>query len=284
MEAAAKVGAADATASAPSVHLDFFPECDETAIYETLERNMAQVLAAVTLGRSLRNTAGIKVRTPLAEMLVHNPHDAEAAWLRDEELVALVRDELNVKKITPIESADDYISSSVKPEYAVLGKRFGKSMKQVALVLESLAPAQIASLAADGDVTVELEGKKEIIKREEVQILQRTRQGFVTGTEGACTIILDTNLTKALISEGMARDIVNRIQNFRKESGFEVSDRIEIGYKAPAEVAEIFETYGDHIRSEILAERMQTGEQADWPFTTKFNLNEYDVNLWMRKV
>jgi isoleucyl-tRNA synthetase len=272
------------TGDAPSVHLTDFPAVDEKAIDTLLERNMERVLCCVTLGRAIRNKACIKVRTPLAAMFVHNPYKAECAWIEDKNLTCLVLDELNVKTISAVESTDDFISYSVKPEYSMLGKRFGKNMKQAAQVLEGLDAAGIAELRGDGQVTVEINGKKEVIEREEVQILQQTADGFVAETEGNNTIILDTRLSKSLIREGMARDLVNRIQNFRKESGFEVSDRIVVSYKAPDEIREVFDEYGEHIRTEILAERVEVGEQSGWSCKTDFTLDSYSVELWMERV
>ncbi len=267
-----------------SVHLERFPECDEKAIDTPLERNMEHVLGAVTLGRAIRNKAGIKVRTPLAAMFVYNPYRGETSWIEDRELAGLVLDELNIKEIKAVESTGEYVSYNVKPEYSMLGKRFGRNMKQAAEVLESLDAGSIAVLREEGEVTVEINGKKEVIEREEVQILQQTADGFVAETEGNNTIILDTRLTKTLIREGMARDIVNRIQNFRKESGFEVSDRIRISYDAPAEVREVFDEYNDHICSETLAENIETGERTGWKHTTVFKLDDYDVELWMERI
>ena len=276
--------AAGAEGAAPSVHLADFPAVDEKAIDTPLERNMEQVLRAVTLGRAIRNKAGIKVRTPLAAMFVYNPYKGETTWIADGELASLVTDELNVKRVDVTEGLDDYITYSIKPEYSMLGKRFGKNMKQAAEILESLDADGISNLLEDGEITVEINGKKEVIEREEVQILQQIAEGFLAETEGNYTIILDTRLTKSLISEGTARDIVNRIQNFRKESGFEVSDRIMISYKAPAEIREVFEEYGDHICSETLAEGIDTGEQAGWQHAIAFKLNDYDVELWMKRL
>jgi isoleucyl-tRNA synthetase len=267
-----------------SVHLERFPGYDEKAIDTPLERNMEHVLGAVTLGRAIRNKAGIKVRTPLAAMFVYNPYRGETAWIDDGELASLVLDELNIKEIKAVESTEEYISYSVKPEYSMLGKRFGRNMKQAAEVLESLDARSITSLRGEGEITVEINEKKEVIEREEVQILQQTAEGFVAETEGNSTIILDTHLTKTLIREGMVRDLVNRIQNFRKESGFEVSDRIRISYNAPAEVREVFDEYNYHICSETLADRIETGERTGWQHTTVFRLNDYDVELWMERI
>ncbi len=267
---------------APSIHLEAYPKAADTLIDKDLENKMQGILDAVTLGRAVRNKKGIRVRTPLAELLLYNSYRGDLAWTEDGELAALVRDELNVKAITILETTGDYISYSVKPDYAVLGKRLGKSMKDAAKALDGLGADQLGTLLSSGEITIDIGEKKETIKREEVQILQHTTEGFAAETEGSLTAILDTRLSPELLREGMARDIVNRIQNFRKDSGLEVSDRIALSYKAQAEAGEVFKEYGDHIRAETLAEHLEEGEQ-DWEFATKFSVDKNEVALWMKR-
>jgi isoleucyl-tRNA synthetase len=266
-----------------SVHLEGYPECDERLIDADLERKMAGVLQAVTVGRAVRNKVGIKVRTPLAEMFVHVHSKKDLDWLGDPKLASLVSDELNVKKISSLETTEGYISSQVKPDFAQLGKRLGKNMKAVAEMLSGLPVERISSFVAEGEVSIEIDEKKEVIKLEEVQILQHSAEGFEAESEGGLTVILDTRLTPELVREGMARDLVNRIQNFRKESGLEVSDRIELSYEAPEQIAGVFEEYRDHICSETLAERLEKGEK-DWHFRTALTLDGAQATLWLRRV
>jgi len=265
-----------------SVHLEDFPVLDESSVDRELERRMAGVLRAVTVGRAVRNKAAIKVRTPLKEMLVHAPSERDLDWMRDPELAALVADELNVKKITSIDDTKSYITHQVKPDFAQLGKRLGKKMKTAAAALGNLADMDISSLLETGEVAIEVDDEKEIIKLEEVQILQRVEEGFAAESEGGLTVILDTRLTPELVREGIARDIINRIQNFRKESGLEVSDRIALSFEASGEIDQVFESYGDHICSETLAEKLEKGEK-DWHFNTALTLNDTEVRLWMKK-
>jgi isoleucyl-tRNA synthetase len=266
-----------------SVHLEGYPQPDERLIDGELERKMAGVLHAVAVGRAVRNRAGIKVRTPLAEMLVHGRSAKDLDWLGDPELAALVADELNVKKITPLETTEDYISSMIKPDYALLGKRLGARMKRAAEVLTGLDQDQVSAFAAAGEISIEIDEKKEVIQLEEVQILQHSAEGFAAESEGGFTGILDTRLTPELVREGMARDLINRIQNFRKESGLEVSDRIELSYEAPEGIADVLEEYQDHICSETLSEKLEKGEK-DWHFKTALTLDGAQVTLWMRRV
>ncbi|MBN2185098.1 MAG: isoleucine--tRNA ligase [Candidatus Krumholzibacteriota bacterium] len=266
-----------------SIHLAGFPEVDPSIIDETLEKNMDEVRKAVTIGRAVRNKSGIKVRTPLSGIFVHDSGKGELGWFNDDEMVNLVLDELNVKRAEQIGNTDDFISTSVKPDYSVLGKRFGKGMKAVANILENLSDESVRELVEKEKVTVEIDEKTEVITLDEVQIVQDTAEGFSAETEGGLTIILDIRMTPELIREGMARDLVNRIQNLRKDSGFEVSDRIELSYKVTDEIAEVFDLFGEHIRSETLTESLVQGEK-DWEFSTEFDLNDNKVELWVRRV
>ena len=266
-----------------SVHLERYPGVDEEPIDQDLERKMRSILQVVSLGRAVRNKVGIKVRTPLANMYVHHPNKGETDWMEDAELNALVRDELNVKACKLIGSTDQFITKSVRPDYSSLGKRLGKNMKQASQLLENLDKSRIGELLTAGEIALEIDEKKEVIKREEVQILQQTEEGFEAETDGSLTVIMETVMTLELIKEGMARDLINRIQNFRKESGLEVSDRIELSYQAPEDVAEVLREFGDHVCSETLADHIEEGEK-DWKFHITIPLNEYQVELWMRRL
>jgi isoleucyl-tRNA synthetase len=275
--------AVGAGSGASSVHLERYPEVDQACIDADLEKKMAGVLKAVSLGHSLRNSAQIKVRTPLAQMFVASPYQAETDWLASEEFAFLVRDELNIKKITLVDDPGAYITYKVKADFSKLGKRLGKNMKQAARILEALDSAHIKEFLSTGEISIELDGEKEVITKEEVQILQETAEGFIAGVEGGLTVILDRRLTAELVKEGLAREIVNRIQNFRKDSGLEVSDRIELSFRAAEEVSVVFTEFGEHICMETLAEKLDEGER-DWQYQTAFKAGEYTIELWMRRI
>ncbi|MBN2070899.1 MAG: isoleucine--tRNA ligase [Candidatus Krumholzibacteriota bacterium] len=266
-----------------SIHLSHFPKFDEAMIDEKLEKDMDEVRKAVTIGRAVRNKAGIKVRTPLSRILLHSSSKGALGWLDDEGLVSLLLDELNVKAVESVASTDDFIRSSVKPDYSILGKRFGKNMKAAANVIGNLSRESISELVEKEKVSVEIDEKKEVISLDEVQVHQDTEEGFSAESEGGLTIILDIKMTPELIKEGIARDLVNRIQNLRKDSGFDVSDRIELSYDAPDEIAEVFDLYGDHISSETLAERISRGKQ-EWDSRAEIDLEKHKIELWVKLV
>jgi isoleucyl-tRNA synthetase len=276
-----KAGSTDGTL-ADSVHLRLFPTVETSSLDADLEKRMAGVLRAVSVGHALRNSAGIKVRTPLAEMFVSTAYRGEVEWLDSDEFAFLVRDELNIKSITFLDDPGAYVTHRAKADFSKLGKRLGKGMKSAARLIEGLDPKSLKDLLTTGEITIDLDGKKETISREEVQILQETAEGFTAAADGDLTVILDTRLTPELVREGMARDFVNRIQNFRKDSGLEVSDRIELSYRAPAEVSVVFREFGNHICTETLAARLDEGEK-NWQFKTSFEAGGHAVELWMRR-
>jgi len=281
-KASAGAAAAAGTDGAESVHLRLFPAVDESRIDAGLEKKMAGVLRAVSMGHSLRNAAAVKVRTPLAELFVSTPYRSEVEWLESEAFAFLVRDELNIKKIKFLDDPGAYVTYRAKADFAKLGKRLGKSMKLAAKLLEELDQKAVKDLLTTGEIALDLDGRKETVSREEVQILQETAEGFTAAAEGDLTVVLDTRLTSELVKEGLAREIVNRIQNLRKDSGLEVSDRIELSYRAPDEVSVVFREFGQHICSETLAGALREGEQA-WDFKTSFEAGEHTVELWMRR-
>ncbi|MCD6379713.1 isoleucine--tRNA ligase [bacterium] len=264
-----------------SVHLRSYPKCNEELIDRELERKMQEVLQVVIAGRAARNKAGIKVRTPLSELLVCSADSGKVDWLDDEEYAALVHDELNVKKISYIESADDYISLTAKPEFSLLGKRFGKKIKEVSQAIGKLDKTRLKKLEAVGEISIDIDGKGEKFKAEEIKVFRQTIENFEVETESEITVVLNTMLTPGLIKEGMARDIVNRVQNLRKDSGFEISDRIVLSYKADEEVKEVFTEFDDYIRGETLAESIDNSSK-NWPFVTEFELNGFNVVLWTK--
>jgi isoleucyl-tRNA synthetase len=186
-----------------------------------------------------------------------------------------------VKAIEVIADTGELIRMSVKPEYSVLGKRFGKNMKAAAAALESLGPERVVELVEKGSVPVEIEGKSENISLEEVRVESETAEGYEAEADGDLTVILDTKLTDELRREGTARDLVNRIQNFRKESGFEVSDRIVLAWTGPEEIKLVFDEYRDHICSETLVEDLLEGPQ-DWDKATSFDLDGFKIELWVK--
>jgi isoleucyl-tRNA synthetase len=229
------------------------------------------------------NNAGIKIRTPLKKMFIKNENHKDIRWIKDNEFSSLVREELNVKDIEAIDDTGEFISYSVKPDYSILGTKLGGGVKEVARNLDNLDPSQTDALIESGEITITIDGKEKTIEKEEVKITRECVEGFESEVEGSLTVIMDIRLTTDLLREGMARDLVNRIQNFRKESGLEVSDRIELSYRADGEIERVFQEYGDYIGSETLSENIVKGRR-DWNNNTTFELDGLKVEIWLRRV
>jgi len=265
-----------------SVHLEPFPECDETRIDEALETQMAVALAVTVLGRTARNDAGVKTRQPLARLLVHSTRRAELdAFLAREDVQHLVLDELNVKSVAALESLDGFSHFAAKPVFPVLGKRFGKNVPAVAAAIGDLGDSALAALERDGSVGVVVGEEKMTLGREEISLELHPAAGFAVARDRGVTVVLDLAIDDALRAEGEAREIVNRLQNLRKRAGLEVTDRIELRYEGDG-AGGVFAAQGELIASETLATGTHRG-RADWPDSTELDLSGGPARMWIRK-
>ncbi len=232
-----------------SVHLCDYPVVDESLIDEKLSYQMRVVQQVASAARSLREQAAQRVRQPLAELRVGaaSPRDREAL----EALPALITEELNVKALTVLPSLGDLTSYTVKPNFRTLGAKYGKQVQAVAALVRE-APPEVAQQLGEG-AAVKL-GDYEVTP-EDVSVHTVTAEGWAVGSAGGIQIALDTRLTDELRKEGLARDVVRHIQQLRKDSGLEISDRIEVTYGTDdAGLQEAIETWADFIAGEVQAQ------------------------------
>ncbi len=246
---------------AGSVHLADYPESRAELIDTELEEKMEALLGLVGLGRALRNVSGQKVRQPLAEFQVAGPSSLQKL-LEDAELMEQLTDELNVKRISFLVDPEDRLRLVVKPRFKVLGPKLGGSMKAVAAALAGLDAAAVQQAWDDGAVSVEVDAKRFSLSREELDFAAEAADPWVGGMEGRILGALNTELDEALEREGVFRELVNRVQNLRKSSGLEVSDRIAIEWEGDALFAEALDEWGDRLREETLALSLDRGEAA----------------------
>ena len=264
--------------SAPlSVHLCDFPEADERRIDTALEENMGRVLDIVTLGRAARNGANRKIRQPLAAMYVQGEALAD-------EFSAIIAEELNVKQVAFVEDASGFLSYQVKPQLRTLGPRYGKILPAISAYLagEGVGDAVVAATADGGRFEAEIGGVAVSLSAEDVLVSAQQKAGFVSESEGGLTVVLDTNLTDALIEEGFAREIVSKVQTMRKEAGFEVADHIELSYAGSGRIAAIFDRYGSRILADVLGDGLKGG--AAEGYVKEWNINGEQVTLGVSKV
>lgn len=217
---------AERAAHPQSVHLTDYPSADGTLIDVQLEKRMRMAQRITSLVLALRRKVAIKVRQPLARIMVPVLNEEFARNLKAVESVVL--NELNVKSIEYLEADNTVIVKRVKPNFKVLGPRFGAQMKTLATVLEGLKQNEIVQFERQGELTVNLGDTKATVLLAEVEIVSDDIPGWEVASDGELTVALDVTLTDALREEGVAREVVNRVQNLRKESGLEVTDRIEL--------------------------------------------------------
>jgi isoleucyl-tRNA synthetase len=241
------------TGSMPeSVHLCDYPAVDESRRDVYLEKQMDATMTAVQLGRFLRTQHKLKVRQPLAKAIIVPP-DAEVKGML-EKTSDIISEELNVKAVEFSTKESDLVERSVKPNFKTLGPKLGKNMKEAAAQVAKLDDAQTETLIGGGSVTLEFSDGTSFELTSDDMMIQRTeKEGVSVATDGGVTLALDTVLNDDLLEEGFAREFVSKVQNMRKDTGFEVSDRINIKFAVDGDYAGVPTKFSDYICGEVLA-------------------------------
>ncbi|MBN2220389.1 MAG: class I tRNA ligase family protein, partial [Kosmotogaceae bacterium] len=261
-----------------SVHLESYPVADESLIEPDLEKRMAAVMDIVTLGRACRNKVQIKVRQPLPKILVDGQIKKIVESMRE-----LILEEINVKNIEYIEELGDYVNYEVKPNFRVMGPKFGKDLKAIGNALRSMKPADVvAKVKHEGKISIETEGKSFELTEEDLDIRIQELEGFTFEMSNENFVILDTELTPELLQEGLAREMVSKIQTMRKEADFEITDRINVSFSGPREVVDAIEAYREYIEEETLSNTVAFEESLD--SGTEWNLNGYETLIRVQRV
>jgi isoleucyl-tRNA synthetase len=270
-----------------SVHLTEFPVPDESLIDRQLEADMDTAMKIAGLGRTIRNEAGIKIRQPLSEIITHDESGRARQLAGSPEIVALVLDELHVKTLKVAENLGDTTRLKAVPAYPVLGKRFGKQVPTVVAALNGLNKGELTAFFKSGSVSLDLDGQKVNLGREDAAVNIEGIEGYGAKEEHGLVAVLNLAIDEALRLEGLAREIVNRIQNLRKKSGFDVTDRIRIRYEGGAEVAAVFSRQADFIMTETLATTIRSGApeaaKADWENRIELESGDEKIGLWIRR-
>ncbi|MBQ7165040.1 MAG: isoleucine--tRNA ligase [Clostridia bacterium] len=261
-----------------SVHLCDFPVCDESVIDEELEAGMEEVLKVVVLGRAARNASNIKNRQPLSKIMVASERKVKLG----EDLLAIARDELNVKDFENLESAGDYIIYKLKPQLKTLGPKYGKRLGDIKKFLETCDAAEVvAAVKAGRTYSVELGGETVEFTYDDLLISSESAEGYVSASDAGMTVVLDVHLTPELVAEGVEREIVSRLQTMRKEAGFEVTDRINVYYRADGEAGKVLEEKAADIAASVLAASVKEGEGG---YTKEWELNGENIVLSVEKI
>ena len=249
-----------------SVHLDRFPQAETTYIDSALEEKMEDLIKVVTLGRACRNKAKVKVRQPLEEMLVVLPASEKIKAIQ--ELSYLIAEEINVKKVNFLDKKTSLVTYQAKPNFANLGPKFGAKVSKVANRISALSPVEIESLKKNGKITLQIENDTITLETFDLEVVENPVEGFAVETENGYQVALKLALTEELKDEGFARELVNKIQTQRKESGFQVTDRIKIAMQVSDRIRKAVAGFKDYIHKETLADDIILQEK------------ESDFKLW----
>ena len=232
-----------------SIHLCDFPVADLQMIDKKLEEDMKSVLDTVVLGRAARNTANIKNRQPIGKMYVKA--EAELSdFYRD-----IIADELNVKEIVYSQDVRDFTTYTFKPQLKTLGRRFGKQLNALKEVLTGLdGNSAMDEINEKGTLTVILDGKEEMLEKDDLLIDMAQVEGFVSESYGGITVVLDTNLSEELVEEGFVYEVISKIQTMRKEAGFEVMDHIVVSVQGNEKIGSVVKKNTESIQTKVLAD------------------------------
>ncbi len=265
-----------------SVHLSRFPECQEKAIDKHLENCMQQAQQISSMILALRRKAEKKVRQPLTKAVVPAPDEQTYEQIRY--IAELIKAEVNIKELEVIPADADMVNlvKKVKPNFKTLGKKYGKLMKDIAIAMTSFSKSQISEIERDGKYLLKIGDENVEILAEDVEIITEDMPGWLVANEGRLTVALDITVTDDLLREGIARELVNRIQNLRKSGGLEITDKINIVIERLDEINAAVEAYGQYIASQTLATSIQLVDVIDTPVELDFE--DYIVKIKIEKV
>jgi len=259
-----------------SIHLCSYPVADESRIDTKLESDMDEVLKTVVMGRACRNTSNIKNRQPLSRMYVKAPHRL------DDYYVEIIEDELNVKEVVFTDDVRDFTTYTFKPQLRTVGPKYGKHLNAIRKVLSSLdGNAAMDELEKNGKLTFEDAGTTIELTKDDLLIDMTQKEGFVTQEDGEVTVVIDTNLTDALIEEGYAAELISKIQTMRKDSGFEVMDRIRLSLSGNEKLYAIAKKNEKAIATKVLADGIEKDVTLD--HEKEWNINGETIKIGVQK-
>ena len=270
----------DLTGSDTSVHLAAYPKADEAAIDSKLEKRMAIAQQITSMVLSLRRKKNLKVKQPLTAIMIPVLDEAQK---QDIEAVAdLIMSEVNVKGINYVGGDAGILVKRIKPDFKKLGPKFGKNMKAAAQALTSLEQSQIAQFEKDGKIALTLNGEEAVVELADVEVISEDIPGWLVANDGNITVALDITITDDLRKEGIARELVNRIQNVRKSKDFNITDRIVVKITPDEHVNDAVAQFKDYIAKQVLAVAIELApvEGAD---VIALDMDDYELKITVDK-
>ena len=260
-----------------SIHLCDFPAADEAMIDEKLEADMEELLKIVVMGRACRNTANIKNRQPIGEMIVKAPAVLDQFYLD------IIADELNVKKVVFTDDVSSFTTYTFKPQLRTVGPKYGKQLGGIQKHLASLdGNAAYAELKSEGAIKF-MVGEVEVVLTEaDLLIDMKQQEGYATEADNTVTVVLNTNLTPELIEEGFVYEVISKIQTMRKDADFEVMDHIKVSINGNAKISDIVAKNQAAIAGKVLADSITSGDEL--AIAKEWNVNGETVTIAVERV
>ena len=258
-----------------SIHMCDFPKYDEKYNFAEIEQEMDAIRKVVILGRAARNEANIKNRQPLSKLFIQTDNKINADY------VNIILEELNIKDVELTKDASGFISYNFKPQMRTMGPKYGKLMRPIFDEIAKMDGAEVMeTLNSDKPICLNVQGTDVEVFKDDVLIDTQQKDGFVSASDAGFTVVLDTNLTDELIEEGFVREIISKIQTMRKDSGFEVTDRISVVFDGSEKIAKIFAANDAEIKSQTLADSIDAGDVKDGK---NWNVNGEKVDIAIQK-
>ncbi len=263
--------------NAESVHLTNFPVADDCLIDKDLEARMEMAQKITSMVLALRRKVNIKVRQPLQSVMI--PAIDEIQKRHIEAIKDLVINEVNVKELKFVEGSDILVKK-VKCNFRTMGKKFGKLMKGIAAQMSNLSQEEISSLEKEGKININVDDQTVVVEASDVEIISEDIPGWLVANEGNLTVALEIELNDDLKNEGMARELINRIQNLRKDCGLEITDRIKVTVTPNAQIETAVNAFADYIKGQVLADSITLADNDG----SSINFDDFDANIKVEKV
>ena len=264
-----------------SVHLFDFPTLHPEYIDKTLEERMQIAQDITSMVLALRRKVNIKVRQPLTALMI--PVLDEKQKEEIEAVKDLILNEVNVKELNFVDNTAGILVKRIKPDFKKLGPRYGKIMKQLAAAIASMEQEEIARFETEGQFTFDIESQQATIELNDVDIISEDIPGWLVANEGRLTVALDITVTEELRLEGIARELVNRIQNIRKASGFDITDKITVKLTSHSETDSAINKYEDYIAKQVLADSIEIVDTVSDENCTELDFDSFKLQVSVTK-
>ena len=262
-----------------SVHLSDFPSKRERDSELELKMDVAQHIVYLT--RAIRAKSNLKVRQPLKKIMVAIDKEKKEAVM---DMKNVILDEVNIKSLEILEDESSIVKKSAKPDFKAIGPKFGKNVQLAAARIKNLSGTEIREIEAGLSINVEIEQENLSISPEDVEIIKEEISGWAVESEGGITVAVNIELTDDLIAEGLAREFVNRVQNMRKEAGFEVTDKIKVIYTGTNKLSDAIKVFTNYISAETLAEKLEYTDRLNGGIVRDWKIGEHNCKIQIEKI